>query len=71
MSNQKTNEQEIYVIVCKNDKPHPTIGGIDPMGEIVMEQYVKLASRKEVERRAEVLFSRYGECRIGRIVFDD
>jgi hypothetical protein len=62
------NMSEIYVIVCKNDKEHP-LYGLDPDGEIVYEIYTKHATLENVKARAESL-AVYGECRIGRVVFD-
>lgn len=64
-----TTEQEIWVVVCENDKAHPR-WGVDPGGPIVHETYVRSASRDAAAARAKSM-SAYGACRIARLVFDD
>lgn len=59
----------IYIVVCQNDKPHPTCG-VDKHGAIIHETYVKQTSLEEARSRA-TMFERWGACRIGRVVFED
>ena len=59
----------IYVLVAKNDKPHPRYG-IDPGGEIVHEVYTKDATRERAQANA-ARFSATGDVRIARLVFDE
>lgn len=60
---------EIYVVVCANDKPHPTLG-MDAGGAIVHETYVKHATLNKAAERAANM-ERWGACRVGRVVFED
>jgi len=57
------------VIVCKNDQPFPD-GSTDPSGEIVFEVYTKDTRTREAAQEKLARFLKYGECRIGRVVFD-
>lgn len=59
---------DIFVVVCKNDIPHPK-HGVDPMGEIVAETYTNGATREAAEEKCKQL-AHLGECRIARLVFE-
>lgn len=59
----------IYVVVCQNDKPHPTFG-IDKNGAIIHETYINDTDLATAHQRA-AMFERWGACRIGRVVFED
>ena len=58
---------EIYVLVCKNDVPHPR-WGLDPGGEIVMEIYTKDATLENARANA-TRFAETGNVRIAKLVF--
>jgi hypothetical protein len=59
----------IYIVVCQNDKPHPTMG-VDQGGPIVPETYVKDCTLEKQRARAALL-ERWGACRVARLVFED
>ena len=63
-----TEEDEIYVVVAKNDVPHSRWGP-DEGGELVFETYTKMATLEEAKRRAKQLTKTYGKCRIARLEF--
>ena len=63
----------IYVVVAENDKPvfvsknKPRF--IDHDGPLVFEQYTKSAGLESIRKRAKQLESKYGKCRIAKLVF--
>lgn len=58
----------VYVVVCANDKPHPTMG-VDPGGAIVHESYTSMTMEQARVRAGHM--ERWGACRIARLVFED
>lgn len=59
----------VYVVVCQNDKPHPSLG-VDKDGPIVHETYVREGTLPKQMQRAAVM-ERWGACRVARLVFED
>jgi hypothetical protein len=59
---------DLYIVVCKNDIPHPKYGA-DPGGEIILEVYTKDATEANALRACET-FKAHGKCRIARLVFE-
>ena len=63
--------EDIYVIVADNDKPHK-IGNepfYDDGGPLVFEQYVRTADKESIQKAITSLGGRYGKCRIAKLVF--
>jgi len=62
-----------YVVVCENDQEHIIDGRTfkDDGGPLVMEQYLRKASLKDVRERREILEKSYGKSRIAQLVFID
>jgi len=60
-------EEDIYVIVCENDIPHP-IYGVDELGPLVYEQYTRTATLEKIRTRVETM-KKFGTCRIAKLVF--
>lgn len=60
--------EEIYVVVAKNDVPHPR-WGLDKGGEIVLEIYTKQATLENARQIIKRFNGRLGECRIARLEF--
>lgn len=69
MGRRPVSAAPIYVVVCQNDKPHPTYGR-DERGAIVHETYVDDTSLEAARKRA-AMFEAWGPCRIARLVFED
>jgi hypothetical protein len=62
-------EPPIYVVVCQNDKPHPS-WGVDPDGPLVHETYVNAATLDNARARSGIM-EQHGACRVARLVFED
>jgi len=57
--------KEIFIVVCEHDGSNDGI-------PITWETYLDYrCSRGEAERMAKILANRYGETRIGRLVFEN
>ena len=70
------NRKNIYVVVCKNDKPLIFPSGKerkkDPDGEVVMETYTKFASLNNAKKWVAAWDNKgssLGGCRIAKLQF--
>jgi len=64
----------IYVVVAENNKTQKMPSGkpyFDDGGPFVVEQYIRTADLESVKKRAKLLETKYGECRIARLEFVD
>lgn len=66
---------EYFVVVAENDQPHrmPHSNKLfyDDGGPLVFEQYLRSANLESIQKRAEQLARKYGNCRIAKLQFID